>query len=475
MNPNGRAVGPTRALQPPPRIVTFFQAEGVTPMSARAIDPSGSHPTIDNAIESQIEALAFRRASRTRVAAQAYMESITPVKQQGQARLAPPPPPRHQQVPPIPTAAHTLPSPSQAMITLDNAFRGYADKFQQDMANLRLACTRAVYSEQQDKERLKTRCLGFKHELDIVRQKMRALMSERDALVAMNNSGNESEGRGVKRSRGPENAEGVQESIISASRSPSPVEPASASSSISSSSTPPQSGSLPPSSASSSVLRSPFKDNESRAFRIRLSSKRRSSSECPPPSASISPSPPSPALSSASCPSLDLPSLRNRTPAFIVPYKLDGTAFEVTDVPGETMKVRRPRKKRRQVEVEDGEIVVKGLGEHDMDTDNDSEGSSKASSVSQPTSPQIEVTHVDLMYVPAKGVLTCRACLFDYNKSGAVSKAKEPQTFPTDAMWDELRDHCVKEHPSACADVARLHPAEIYELRRRLAQMSRAM
>ena len=64
---------------------------------------------------------------------------------------------------------------------------------------------------------------------------------------------------------------------------------------------------------------------------------------------------------------------------------------------------------------------------------------------------------------------------FDYNKSGSGSKAKEPQTFPTDTMWDELRDHCVKEHPSACSDVARLHPAEIYELRRRLAQMSRAM
>lgn len=366
---------------------------------------------MDNAIESQIQALALRRASRARVAAQAYMESITPVQQQGQARLAPPPPPRHQQVPPIPTAAHTISSPSQAMLTLDNAFRGYAEKFQQDMANLRLACTRAVYSEQQDKERLKSRCLGFKHELDIVRRKMRDLMSERDALVAMNNSGNESEGRGVKRSRDPENAEGGQELIISASRSPSPVEPASASSSISSSVAPPQSGSLPPSSSSSSGLRSPFKDNESRASRTHPSSKRRSSSECPPSSASLSPAPPSPALSSVSCPSLDLPSLRNRTPAFILPHKFDGTAFEVTDVPGETIKVRRPHKKRRHVEVEDGEIVVKGFAEHDMDTDNDSESSTKSSPVSQPTSPQIEVTHVDLMYIPAKGVLTCRACL----------------------------------------------------------------
>ena len=44
----------------------------------------------------------------------------------------------------------------------------------------------------------------------------------------------------------------------------------------------------------------------------------------------------------------------------------------------------------------------------------------------------------------------------------------EPKVFPPSASWDELRDHCIRMHPEACADVARLHPAEIFELRRRL-------
>ena len=33
--------------------------------------------------------------------------------------------------------------------------------------------------------------------------------------------------------------------------------------------------------------------------------------------------------------------------------------------------------------------------------------------------------------------------------------------------WNELRDHCVSEHPTACRDVARLCPAGLNDLRRR--------
>ncbi|KAJ3494618.1 hypothetical protein NLJ89_g10772 [Agrocybe chaxingu] len=78
-----------------------------------------------------------------------------------------------------------------------------------------------------------------------------------------------------------------------------------------------------------------------------------------------------------------------------------------------------------------------------------------------------EFCHVDLMYLQVKGVLTCRACLLNKNKptSGNIP---EPKSFPMSASWDQLRDHCVKEHPDACADVARLHPADIFELRKRL-------
>ncbi|KAF8952211.1 hypothetical protein BDZ97DRAFT_1931128 [Flammula alnicola] len=77
-----------------------------------------------------------------------------------------------------------------------------------------------------------------------------------------------------------------------------------------------------------------------------------------------------------------------------------------------------------------------------------------------------EFSHVDIMYVPVNGSLVCRACLLDSTKPSAMPM--EPKAFPTNASWDALRDHCIREHPSACVDVARLHPAEVFELRRRL-------
>ncbi|KAF8812729.1 hypothetical protein BYT27DRAFT_7042185, partial [Phlegmacium glaucopus] len=76
------------------------------------------------------------------------------------------------------------------------------------------------------------------------------------------------------------------------------------------------------------------------------------------------------------------------------------------------------------------------------------------------------IAHTDIMYMPIKGRLSCRACLLD--KTTNPSSSRNPKSFPTDACWNELRDHCVNEHPTACADVARLCPADLNELRRRL-------
>jgi hypothetical protein len=75
-----------------------------------------------------------------------------------------------------------------------------------------------------------------------------------------------------------------------------------------------------------------------------------------------------------------------------------------------------------------------------------------------------DFSHVDLMYVRRQSSLVCRACLLEKPKPSST----EPKVFPSSASWDELRDHCIRMHPEACADVARLHPAEIFELRRRL-------
>ena len=54
------------------------------------------------------------------------------------------------------------------------------------------------------------------------------------------------------------------------------------------------------------------------------------------------------------------------------------------------------------------------------------------------------------------------------DKTTNPSKNRNPKTFPTNVNWNELRDHCVSEHSTACQDVARLSPTELNELRRRL-------
>ncbi|KAF9037097.1 hypothetical protein BJ165DRAFT_575097 [Panaeolus papilionaceus] len=79
----------------------------------------------------------------------------------------------------------------------------------------------------------------------------------------------------------------------------------------------------------------------------------------------------------------------------------------------------------------------------------------------------VEFEHVDIMYVRRGMRLVCRACSLIKPKPGSPT-APEPTSFSVMTSWDDLKHHCVKHHPAECADVARLHPAEIFELRRRI-------
>ena len=63
------------------------------------------------------------------------------------------------------------------------------------------------------------------------------------------------------------------------------------------------------------------------------------------------------------------------------------------------------------------------------------------------------------------GLRLTRSFRFESKKSPSPS---EPTSFPVTSTWDEMRDHVILSHPSACVDVARLHPSQIFELRRRL-------
>ncbi|KAF7433771.1 hypothetical protein PC9H_005736 [Pleurotus ostreatus] len=87
---------------------------------------------------------------------------------------------------------------------------------------------------------------------------------------------------------------------------------------------------------------------------------------------------------------------------------------------------------------------------------------------------QVTVSHVDLMYMPANGRLVCRACILRNQKEHTKPSSDPsrtllvPKSFSPKASWDELKRHCVDEHPSECADLASLGPNDVLELRRRL-------
>ena len=73
--------------------------------------------------------------------------------------------------------------------------------------------------------------------------------------------------------------------------------------------------------------------------------------------------------------------------------------------------------------------------------------------------------------------LSFASCFFhfaDLGGNNSVNKEKsqnheaEVKNFPNNASWDDIREHCITEHPSECEEVVKLAPAQMCELRRRL-------
>ena len=44
--------------------------------------------------------------------------------------------------------------------------------------------------------------------------------------------------------------------------------------------------------------------------------------------------------------------------------------------------------------------------------------------------------------------------------------------FPGNAAWGDLIGHCKSEHPKACADLEKLGPSQIAEMKQRMASTS---
>lgn len=77
------------------------------------------------------------------------------------------------------------PNPNPLLASfLDTAFRSYAERIQAELAALRTACARALCREQQDTARWRRHCAAFKRERDVARERVRALIGEREARAA---------------------------------------------------------------------------------------------------------------------------------------------------------------------------------------------------------------------------------------------------------------------------------------------------
>ncbi|KAF8148830.1 hypothetical protein B0H34DRAFT_199743 [Crassisporium funariophilum] len=345
--------------------------------------------------------------------------------------------------------------------SVEMAFTVFGERMQADLRDFRTICVRLMSQEQEDKEKWHTLCLKMMRERDTARQRVHALIGEREARAADTVGSQETSGqRGSKRGR--EDRTDMVDDVSSRSSStnsrpirsmrasPTPLSPGSPSSPTyepCSPTDPPPTSSCPPTSASMTVPETPTSPEATHN---------------------------TPALT---C----LTDFRPpRSPG-------DTTCFDITTENGTD---QRPVKRRKSCETSMSDRssatlvepahgpehdTVSALGEKDMELESETESSTTAvldctrSESGNPlkanTSP-IEFSHVDIMYVPLKGNLVCRACLL--KKTNPSSSPTPPKSFLTTAAWDDLRDHCIAAHPTACADVARLHPAEIYELRRRL-------
>ncbi|KAG6876891.1 hypothetical protein C0992_011415 [Termitomyces sp. T32_za158] len=78
---------------------------------------------------------------------------------------------------------------------------------------------------------------------------------------------------------------------------------------------------------------------------------------------------------------------------------------------------------------------------------------------------KIGITHLDLLYETQGTKMICRMCRMP---SKDEQEMTPPAIFPGDAKWAELIGHCQSMHPKLCADLEKLSPSQVQELRQRM-------
>lgn len=280
---------------------------------------------------------------------------------------------------------------------LDTTVRGCAERIQMELTNLRNMCTRAVFREQQEKEKWRSHCITFMKQRDLARERVRVLIAQRekDNIVRFD------EGRGP--GAAPEVGDMPDEqSRIFDARSPS-----------SPSSSPRRLMSPAP------IIAVPDDNDDLTPFNLTY----------PLPPITL-PSPPRPMLPISTSPPIRALKRSRSTE--------DTTVFDITVLNTTGERIPNTKRKRMSLSSETSEGSSRtlvggpkvagspGLGEGDMEleSDNGSEVQEVDASGERPQlfrpsprppspkpAPQIEVTHVDIMYIPKDGRLVCRVCL----------------------------------------------------------------
>ena len=258
---------------------------------------------------------------------------------------------------------------------IDAAFKVYKDRLQTDLGDFRALCSRLLLQEQEEKEKWHALCLKMMKERDTARQRVNALMSEREShsesSPAVPASAKENTpSKATKREREDETSSTPVQELPSAS---SPVEPRPIRSLRSS---PVPSASL--CNSSSSPLPST------------------SSSEPPSPETTVSPTS---TTSSKSTPCSDSSSLNIITfnPARSPNDKTSFDVFGEIDIP-ET----RPVKRRKSYD---------STSDKKTTTKDGAATSKEGSTGNEQPPPFFLIDYTDIMYIPMKGRLVCRACL----------------------------------------------------------------
>lgn len=302
--------------------------------------------------------------------------------------------------------SHSSTAVGQQQQPIETAFKVYEDRLQTDLRHFRTICSRLISQEQEEKEKWHALCLKMMKERDTARQRVSALISEREmnhhlsspsAIPASAKENHTSSSKASKRARDDTTTSAAQESTQELPSQSTPVEPR-PTRSLRLSPIPSPPGTPSASLYNSSMFvypssplpstSSPRSPSTHAAAAPLTSTKRLSSS---PPSSSVTP-----------------PNIMTFNPTRSPNDKTCFDVYGVIDIPEpRPLKRRKSNENTIQPTAEDGE--TKSDSAYTPCSRNEKQ---KMRNDAEPPAPRpFLIAHTDIMYMPMKGRLFCRACL----------------------------------------------------------------